>query len=89
MILRNQKSKVRGYVYVCTCRPIGLCMDVSGITSTSTIAAYSHLYLEMKTAFYILVLLTSGICGGVGSLLLVTISNWFDIWVVGTLDFKI
>ena len=61
-----EESKVKGQG-VCACFTC-ICMDVSGITLTSTIAAYFHLYLEMKTAFYILALLTSGICGGAGSL---------------------
>ena len=41
---------------------VHMSMDASGITLTSTIAAYFLLYLEMKTASYILAVVTSGIC---------------------------
>ena len=80
-----EESKVTGQG-VCVCLYMYMSMDVSGITLTSTIAAYFHLYLEMKTAFYILALLTSGICGGAGSLRL---SDLQLVWYLGTLDCKI
>ena len=44
-----EESKVTGQG-VCVCLRMYMSMDVSGIPSTSTIAAYSHLYSEMKTS---------------------------------------